>query len=65
MVNLNKHYVLKACHPSPLSASKGGFFSCGLFYYGVFSYFLKGHFSKVNDILRKIGIEPIDWNLPE
>ena len=25
---------------------------------------LKGHFSKVNEILRKIGKEEIDWNLP-
>ncbi|MDT8307911.1 MAG: uracil-DNA glycosylase [Bacteroidales bacterium] len=49
LINTNKHHVLKAPHPSPLSASKG-FFGCG-------------HFSKTNDLLRKSGKIPIDWNL--
>ena len=35
-IDLNKHYVLEAPHPSPLSASRG-FFGCG-------------HFSKINNI---------------
>lgn len=43
------HYVLMAPHPSPLSASRG-FFSCR-------------HYSKVNEILKRIGKSPIDWNL--
>lgn len=46
-----KHLVLEACHPSPLSASKGGFFTCG-------------HFSKANEFLTLHGLTPIDWNLP-
>ena len=50
-VSKSKHLVLEACHPSPLSASKGGFFTCG-------------HFSKANDFLVGHGLPPIDWNLP-
>lgn len=45
----NDHFILKAPHPSPLSAYSG-FFGCK-------------HFSKTNDFLRAKGIEPIDWNL--
>ncbi len=41
------HYVLTAPHPSPLSAYRG-FFGCH-------------HFSRTNDILRKQGLQPIDW----
>lgn len=42
-----KHYVLKAPHPSPLSASRG-FFGCG-------------HFKEANDILKASGKTPIKW----
>jgi uracil-DNA glycosylase len=41
--------VLKAAHPSPLSANNG-FFGCR-------------HFSKANNYLVKEGIDPIDWSL--
>lgn len=41
--------VLKAPHPSPLSAYRG-FFGCG-------------HFSKANRFLEENGIEPIDWQI--
>jgi uracil-DNA glycosylase len=44
------HLVLKAPHPSPLSAYNG-FFGCR-------------HFSKANAFLEKNGLEPIDWSLP-
>ena len=44
-----KHLLLKAPHPSPLSAYRG-FFGCK-------------HFSKCNDFLRENGIEPIDWQI--
>lgn len=44
-----KHLVLKAAHPSPLSASNG-FFGCR-------------HFSKANEYLTSHGIDPIDWKL--
>jgi uracil-DNA glycosylase len=43
-----RHYVLKANHPSPLSANRGGWFGCK-------------HFSKVNEILEKNGLEKIKY----
>lgn len=42
------HLVLKAPHPSPLSAYRG-FFGCK-------------HFSKCNQFLQKNGMQPIDWH---
>ncbi len=47
LINTGKHVVLTAAHPSPLSAY-AGFFGCK-------------HFSKTNEILKKIGLEPINW----
>ena len=44
----SRHLVLKAPHPSPLSAYRG-FFGCKLF-------------SKCNEFLVKNGVEPIDWH---
>lgn len=44
-----KHIILKAAHPSPLSAYNG-FFGCH-------------HFSKINQILASWKKEPIDWQL--
>lgn len=49
LVTNQRHMVLKAPHPSPLSAHRG-FFGCR-------------HFSKANAILRACGESPIDWNL--
>jgi uracil-DNA glycosylase len=49
-VDQTKHLVLKAPHPSPLSAHNG-FFGCR-------------HFSKANHFLEEHGIAPIDWQLP-
>ncbi len=51
MLNNPKHLILKAPHPSPLSASRG-FFGCR-------------HFSRCNDFLVKNGISPIDWQIPD
>ncbi|MFC3713459.1 uracil-DNA glycosylase [Sphingoaurantiacus capsulatus] len=45
-----RHLVLKAPHPSPLSAYSG-FFGCR-------------HFSKANAFLEANGQKPIDWALP-
>ena len=45
-----RHLVLKAPHPSPLSAHRG-FLGCG-------------HFSKANAFLKEKGRAPIDWSLP-
>ncbi|WP_281173135.1 uracil-DNA glycosylase [Wenzhouxiangella marina] len=44
-----RHLVLKAPHPSPLSAHRG-FLGCR-------------HFSQANDWLVSKGLEPIDWRL--
>ncbi|MCC5832173.1 MAG: uracil-DNA glycosylase [Chlamydiales bacterium] len=43
------HYVLTASHPSPYSAHSG-FFGCR-------------HFSKINELLKKQGKQPINWAL--
>ncbi|HVJ01714.1 MAG TPA: uracil-DNA glycosylase [Sphingomonas sp.] len=45
-----RHLVLKAPHPSPLSAHSG-FFGCR-------------HFSRANEFLKAHGQKPIDWALP-
>lgn len=47
LINVNKHYILSAPHPSPLSSYRG-FFGCK-------------HFSKTNEILKKIGKKEINW----
>ena len=44
-----KHLILKAPHPSPLSAYRG-FFGCR-------------HFSATNEFLKKNGMTPIDWQI--
>ena len=49
MLTNPKHLILKAPHPSPLSAYRG-FFGCK-------------HFSQTNDFLQKNGIEPIDCQI--
>ncbi|WEH93077.1 uracil-DNA glycosylase [Acinetobacter soli] len=49
-IDREKHLVLKAAHPSPLAANRGGFFGCKVF-------------SKANNYLKQYGIEPIDWQL--
>ena len=51
LVDTRRHRVLKAPHPSPLSAHRG-FIGCG-------------HFSRANDYLRENGRSPIDWRLPK
>lgn len=47
MIDCNKHLVLIAPHPSPLSAYRG-FFGCK-------------HFSKTNQYFQKIGKTEINW----
>lgn len=49
LVTNPNHLILKAVHPSPLSAYRG-FFGCK-------------HFSKANDFLKAHGEEPIDWQI--
>ena len=47
LIDEQRHYILTSAHPSPLSAYNG-FFGCR-------------HFSKTNEILCKIGEQPINW----
>jgi uracil-DNA glycosylase len=49
LIDTNKHYILKAAHPSPYSAYNG-FFGCR-------------HFSKTNEILKRHGLKEIDWRI--
>jgi uracil-DNA glycosylase len=49
VIDRERHLVLQAPHPSPLSAHRG-FFGCR-------------HFSKANAWLEKQGLEPIKWQL--
>ena len=48
LINLKRHSVLSAPHPSPLSAHRG-FFGCR-------------HFSKTNQYLSEMGYSAIDWS---
>lgn len=50
LIDRRRHRVLKAPHPSPLSAHRG-FIGCG-------------HFSQANEYLRERRQTPIDWRLP-
>lgn len=50
VIDPRRHKMLKAPHPSPLSAHRG-FMGCG-------------HFSAANDYLARRGERPIDWALP-
>jgi uracil-DNA glycosylase len=47
LINKDKHYILKAAHPSPFSASYG-FFGCN-------------HFKEINKILESNNEQPIKW----
>lgn len=47
-IDRNKHFVLKAAHPSPMSANFGGWFG-------------NKHFSQANTYLRSKGLREIEW----
>jgi uracil-DNA glycosylase len=48
LIDQNKHFILKAAHPSPLA--RGAFFGCK-------------HFSKTNRILEHQSMKPINWKI--
>jgi uracil-DNA glycosylase len=50
VIDARRHRVLRAPHPSPLSAHRG--------------FFGSGHFSAANRYLQQHGMKPIDWRLP-
>ncbi len=47
LIDKNRHHILSAPHPSPLSSYRG-IFGCK-------------HFSKTNEILKKLGRKEINW----
>lgn len=49
-IDTGRHLVLKAPHPSPLSAHRG-FLGCR-------------HFSQANRFVETNGLSPVDWRLP-
>lgn len=49
LIDKEKHYTLKAPHPSPFSVHSG-FFGCK-------------HFSKTNALLKQEGVKEIDWRI--
>lgn len=49
LITNDRHYIIKSVHPSPLSAYRG--------------FFGSKPFSKVNNILKSIHKEPIDWQI--
>lgn len=50
VIDTGRHRVLRAPHPSPLSAHRG-FLGCR-------------HFSQANEYLRRRGLPQMDWSLP-
>ncbi len=51
LIEASRHHILKSAHPSPLSAHNG--------------FFGNKHFSTINKLLIKEGMEPIQWMLPD
>ena len=49
LIDEDKHFILEASHPSPLSCHKG-FFGCN-------------HFSRCNNFLKTSGKEEINWQI--
>jgi uracil-DNA glycosylase len=49
LIDEKKHLILKSAHPSPLSCHRG--------------FFGNKHFTKTNDYLKRVGLEPIDWRI--
>jgi uracil-DNA glycosylase len=49
LIDKTKHHIIKSPHPSPFSADRG--------------FFGSRPFSKTNEILKKEGKEPVDWQI--
>lgn len=50
LITSSRHFIIKSPHPSPFSANRG--------------FFGSRPFSRTNAILREIGMEEIDWQIP-
>lgn len=48
LIDSEKHHILTSGHPSPLSANRGYWFG-------------NRHFSRCNELLKSLQLEPIDW----
>ncbi len=48
LINTTNHHILKAGHPSPLSANRGYWFG-------------NQHFSKTNFLLEQVGLKAVAW----
>ncbi len=48
LIDADKHLILQAVHPSPLSANRGGWFG-------------NGHFNACNSYLQQHGRQPVTW----
>ena len=48
MIDKSRNLVLESVHPSPLSANRGGWFG-------------QHQFSRCNEYLKELGVEPIQW----
>lgn len=51
LITRNHHYIIRSPHPSPLSSHRG--------------FFGSRPFSKSNEFLEKMGLTPIDWQIPD
>ncbi|WP_066071695.1 uracil-DNA glycosylase [Neobacillus soli] len=51
LITSSGHFIIKSSHPSPFSANKG--------------FFGSKPFSRTNAILRDLGVEEIDWQIPD
>lgn len=51
LIDRSRHVILESAHPSPLSAHNG--------------FFGSRPFSRTNGALEQVGLDPIDWSLPE
>ncbi len=49
LIDQSKHFIVESAHPSPLSCYNG--------------FIGSKPFSKTNEYLQSVGIQPIDWNL--
>lgn len=48
-IDTSRHFIVESAHPSPLSSWQG--------------FFGSKPFSKTNELLISVGVDPIDWNL--
>lgn len=51
LIDTQRHIIVQSAHPSPLSAHRG--------------FFGSRPFSRINDVLRKLGKFEIDWQIPD